>query len=133
MDGYFSSNGHPMFKISVYGHSPEWTVPVDAMLDTGFTGFLSLPLVYCLRAGLILASTADYTLADGSTNSTLLCLGTIVLEGTKKVTGAISVSFKSRDALLGMEFLNKLGSKLELNVVTRSVRIVSNKPALPNK
>lgn len=117
-----------MFKISVYGHSPQWSVPVEAMLDTGFTGFLSLPLTSCLRAGLILISTADYTLADGSTSSTLLCLGTITLEDGRKVTGAISVSFKSRDALLGMEFLNKLGEKLELDSALKTVRIVSIKP-----
>ncbi len=128
MDGYFSLNGHPMFKISVFGHSDQWTVPVEAMLDTGFTGFLSLPLASCLRAGLILTSTADYTLADGSVNSTLLCLGTIVLEDGKRVTGAISVSFKSRDALLGMEFLNKLGGKLELDSTSKIVRIVDIKP-----
>lgn len=127
MNGYFSNNGHPMFKISVYGYSRKVSIPVEAMLDTGFTGFLSLPLAYCLQAGLILVSTADYVLADDSISSTLLCLGTIVLNDNKDVKGAISISFKSKSALLGMEFLSKLKAKLELDTEKQTVKIIGIK------
>ncbi len=126
MNGYFNSLGHPMFKIAVYGYHPKASVQIDAMFDTGFTGFLSLPLKYCLQSGLILLSTAEYTLADNSRSSTLLCLGTVVLDNKTKVVGTISISFKSVDTLLGMDFLRKLKGKLDVDTVNKSVKIVSS-------
>lgn len=123
MNGYFNSLGHPMFKIKVHGYHPNASVQVDAMFDTGFTGFLNLPLKYCLQSGLILLSTAEYTLADNSRSSTLLCLGTVVLDDKIKIVGAISISFKSVDTLLGMDFLRKLDGKLEVDTVNKSVKI----------
>lgn len=124
MNGFFNSLGHPMFKIKVYGFHQKASVQVDAMFDTGFTGFLSLPLKYCLQSGLILLSTAEYTLADNSKSSTLLCLGTVVLDDRTKVVGAISISFKSVDTLLGMDFLRKLNGKFEVDTANKSVKIV---------
>lgn len=133
MDGYLNDSGHPIFKFSVYGYSKKRSVPLEAMLDTGFTGFLDLPLVYCLKAGLILVSTADYVLADNSVSSTLLCAGTIALEDGTAVVGTISINFKSNRALLGMEFLRKTKSKLEIDTRKGTVNITGLKTPLPKR
>ncbi len=85
------------------------------MFDTGFTGFLNLPLPQCLQSALILHSTAQYTLADKSLSTTLLCMGTIVLPTNYNIIGAISISFTSNEALLGMEFLHKIKGKLRVD------------------
>ena len=119
MDGFFNQNGHPIIPIEVYGFSKEITQKFDAMLDTGFSGFLSLPLVYALQVGLILNSTADFVLANGSIEHTLLCLGTIKLDGEFR-TGLISIS-KGNNALLGIEFLRKFNKKLQLDCGGNSV------------
>lgn len=121
MDGFFSQNGHPIIPIEVYGFSKEVTQKFDAMLDTGFSGFLSLPLVHALKVGLILSSTASFTLADGSTDHTLLCFGGIKINGDDQV-GLISIS-KGNDVLLGMEFLRKFKKKLNLDCESNIVRL----------
>lgn len=121
MDGFFSQNGHPIISIEVYGFSKEITQKFDAMLDTGFSGFLSLPLVYALKVGLILSSTASFTLADGSTDHTLLCFGGIKINGDDQI-GLISIS-KGNDVLLGMEFLRKFKKKLNLDCESNIVRL----------
>ena len=113
INGYFNQEGRPAFPIGIYGHSIKWLVPVDVVFDTGFTCFLDLPLVYCLKAGLVLASTTQYTLADGSTSVTLLCYGTILM-GKDSFVGLVSISH-GKHALLGMEFLKKSGLKLEVD------------------
>lgn len=123
IDGSFSQNGRPVFAIEVYGHSPEWKIPVEAVLDTGFSGFLDLPLEYCLRAGLILTSTATYTLADNRPVSVLLCLGTVTV-GKKKVIGPISINMTGRQALLGIDFLRRAEVKLEVNPAGNTTRLV---------
>lgn len=122
MNGHFSQNGHPLFNIQIFGHSRTWAIPVEAMLDTGFSGFLSLPLSYCLKAGLILASTADYTLADGSTNSTLLCWGTIIIND-QEIIGLVAISFRGNQPLLGMDFLRRTNKRLELDAKSLKVSL----------
>lgn len=121
MDGFFSQNGHPIFPIEVYGFSKEISQKFNAMLDTGFSGFLSLPLVYALKVGLILNSTASFVLADGSVQSTLLCLGSIKLNGYEQA-GLILIS-KGNDVLLGMEFLRKFKKKLVLDCEANIIRL----------
>lgn len=121
MDGFFNQNGHPIIPIEVYGFSEKISQKYGAMLDTGFSGFLSLPLVYAFKVGLVLSGTASFTLADGSTDHTLLCFGGIKLNSQKQ-TGLISVS-KGSDVLLGMEFLRKFNKCLFLDCGNNIVRL----------
>lgn len=123
IDGSFSQDGRPVFAIEVYGHSPDWKIPVNAILDTGFSGFLDLPLEYCLRTGLILTSTATYTLADGRPVSVLLCLGTVML-GNEKVVGPISINMTGTHPLLGIDFLRRAKVTLEVNPATNTTKLV---------
>lgn len=121
MDGFFSQSGHPIISIKVYGFSKEISQEFDAILDTGFSGFLSLPLVYALKVGLILNSTASFVLADGSVQHTLLCLGSIKLNEEER-TGLISIS-KGNDVLLGMDFLKKFKKKLIIDCEKDIIRL----------
>jgi predicted aspartyl protease len=121
MDGFFNQNGHPIVPIEVYGFSDKISQKFDAMLDTGFSGFLSLPLVYALKVGLILNSTASFVLADGSVQNTLLCLGTVKIKSEEQA-GLISIS-KGNDVLLGMDFLRKVRKKLHIDCEKRIVRL----------
>lgn len=53
--GSLDKLGHPYFQLDVYGISKKNKVTVDAMFDTGFSGFLNLPLTQCLKTGLVLS------------------------------------------------------------------------------
>jgi len=113
MVGFIDKNGHPYFKVKVYGVSDKLAKEYDAMLDTGFSGFLSLPLSAAIPLGLILKGTANFTLADGSIEETITCIGFIKINGEVK-RGLIVIS-KGMDILLGMEFLRISGKKLTID------------------
>ncbi len=83
----------------------------DAILDTGFTGFLSIPLVQAIRLGLVLHGTTKVTLADGSQAYKLTARGKIVVGGESKIGVAI-LENKGTDLLLGMSFLRQFGRTL---------------------
>src|ERR1039458_4418194 len=56
-------NGHPRLTIRVSGTNPTASAVVEALIDTGFTGFLMLPIAQALPLGLALYGTGNYTLA----------------------------------------------------------------------
>jgi|ERR1022692_662635 predicted aspartyl protease len=116
--GYLDSLGHPVLAIRVTGTNPNAHLDVDAMIDTGFTGFLQLPISLALPLGLVLWAEGNYNLADGSTVTNFLAEGTVttrppsdsgeqVLQtAPESVEGLIVLG--GDGALLGMEFLRSL-------------------------
>ena len=129
--GFLDANLHPHFTIEIYGYNPAISVKVDVLMDTGFSGFLSLPLTNWFQSGLILLSTASYTLADGKQSNTLLCLGTIKAQDDNQVIhvapGTVSVSFNNPTALLGVDFLERIKGKLVLDLPNKRAWIEINK------
>jgi len=76
----------------------------EAMIDTGFTGFLLMPLVSAFPLGLTLLGTSSYTLADGSASPKLLAQGTVTLDG-QETSGVIVLETNQCGLLLGMAYL----------------------------
>ena len=129
--GYVDSNGHPRVTIQVRGTHQTAFLEIDALVDTGFTGFLMLPIAQALPLGLALYGTGDYNLADGSPISCFLAEGTIQIRPPSQfpsvtatvtapvpapdmppamqpenVTGVVVLG--GDDALVGMEFIRGL-------------------------
>jgi predicted aspartyl protease len=109
--GYLDKLGHPNVKIKIWGMAEQFAQEFEAMIDTGFTGFLSMPLTAAFPLALTLFGTTSYTLADGSISPKLLGYGTIELEG-EKTAGPIVLEANSSGLLLGMEFLRGLNKAL---------------------
>jgi predicted aspartyl protease len=103
--GYFGSSGSPVLKVRVSGPFTEGK-DYEAILDTGFTGFLSIPLLQAISLGLILHGTTTISLADGSTAYRLTARGKITVEGEEKV-GVVILEPTSTELLLGMGFLRQ--------------------------
>ncbi|MCR4278881.1 MAG: hypothetical protein NUV81_03180 [bacterium] len=112
MTGSFNDGDNPTLKIKVWGIFTNNAVEIEVMLDTGFSGFLTLPLQTALPLGLILLSTAEYVLADNSKQLNLLCHGSVGFDN-ENASGLIAIS--PGDPLLGMEFLRKSGLHLTLD------------------
>ena len=124
--GYLDGDGHPRVTIRVRGTHPTEFAEIDALLDTGFTGFLMLPIAKALPLGLALYGTGDYNLADGSPISCFLAEGTAEIRPPsgvatvtprtpqpanpimqpETVTGVVVLG--GDDALVGMEFVRAL-------------------------
>lgn len=110
--GSFNGSGNPTIKVRVWGVFPENPAELEVLIDTGFSGFLTLPLQTALPLGLVLLSTAEYVLADNTKQFNLLCHGSVGFED-ENVTGLIAIS--PGDPLLGMEFLRKSRLRLSLD------------------
>ena len=63
--GVVTANREAMVLVTVL-NSQGRDVMVDAVIDTGFTGFLTLPALLVATLGLTFAGTTQATLGDGS-------------------------------------------------------------------
>ncbi len=128
--GFIDSDGHPRIRVRITGTVPGVSVDLDALIDTGFTGFLMLPVAQALSLGLVLIGTGDYTLADGSAVTNFLVKGTLTIgpdlyfasagnpdeapespkRGSESAEGVIVLS--GDEALIGMDFLRTLNKAL---------------------
>ena len=128
MDGVLNSKESPKIKVKFKGPFTE-PQEFEAIIDTGFTGAVSMPLVRALPLGLILYSTATFILADGSKEFFYLCLGEAFLGSIQKMI-VISLS-KGNDVLLGMEFLSVFKVNLKLDYENNRFTLNPASPQLP--
>ena len=101
--GFFPKNGSPAIRIKISGPLGDG-LEFDAVIDTGFTGFLSIPLVKAFPLGLPLYGTTAITFADGSSQTRLTGAAKIILGGEYNIGTAI-LEWNSTDLLIGMGFL----------------------------
>ena len=114
--GYFNSGGHPALKVGVYGVHPDLKQEFEVMIDTGFTGFLLMPIMSAFPLGLMLVGTGNYTLADNSSSPKLLALGSVVVADEEPLTGVIVLEPNECTVLLGMDFLSRAKRCLSVSV-----------------
>lgn len=111
MQGYIDENGKARIKLKVMGSE------IDAVIDTGFEGDLSLPVQIATQLGLKLVGTETFELADGSLKQELIFSGmTKFGKGEEEVSIILT---GSDDALLGTEMF----SYLEINYEKETVKI----------
>ena len=84
---------------------------VEAVIDTGFTGFLTLPPSLVAELGLVFKGTSEATLADGSAVSFDAYDATVFWEGDPRV---VLIDEADTTPLVGMLLLN--GHNLNMDV-----------------
>jgi predicted aspartyl protease len=113
MTGSFNDAGSPVIKISVFGAFEQAKREFEAIVDTGFTGFVSMPIVEAFPLGLILLGTTTTLLADGNITFKLTALGRVTF-GDRTESGVILLGPGQKDLLVGMEFLKVFDKSLVL-------------------
>jgi predicted aspartyl protease len=133
MDGTLQGNSSPRIKIEIYGAWGRQNPPVlfEAIVDTGFTGGISIPITQALPLGLTLFSTATFTLADNSKENTFLCIGMARLESEERPM-VFSLT-KGNDILVGTDFLSAFNAKLELDYKSKTFSVVPRQPEEKSK
>ncbi len=130
MTGYLDANGDPHLEIEV-ANPLGWKSKLKCLIDTGFTGFLSVPILDAFPIGLLLVGTVPVTLADGSVQNKLMCLGSASV-GAEAHVGTILIEPNSSQTLLGMEFLRVFKKKLIVDPIGGTVELAdSGGPAPP--
>ena len=113
MQGFVNQNCEAMLPI-VVGRDNKPTQLVEALIDTGFTGFLSLPLSMIESLGLPWIFSDSVTLGDGSEVIFQMYRATAIWDGQFKV---VDVAASESELLLGMSLL--YGFKLQVEAVER--------------
>jgi len=116
--GYFDARSQPRVAVTARGARRE--VALDAVIDTGFNGFLCLPVAVAIGLGLELFGTQQAELADGAIKKELIFLGQAGFAGQPSQYGEILLT-ESEDALIGVEFLAQ--DRLEIDFPHSIVRI----------
>lgn len=104
--GYLDSTGTPCLKITISGPLTKGQ-EFEAIIDTGFSGFLSMPLLKAFPLGLILYGTTEVTLADGSAAAKLTAKAGVRVAGGTLEIGVAILEPSSTEVLVGMGFLDK--------------------------
>ena len=121
MRGYFKDS-RPYLDLEIYGVNPESTQKFTARIDTGFDGYLTMPLTQAFALGLVLSGMQDYTVADERVITNLVCLGNVKVEG-KTVFTAIDLSNTGGIILIGNSLLRELGSVLKIDYKNEKIEI----------
>lgn len=104
--------GHPYVEIVVSADGLSCQ-KFTALVDTGYSGFVSLPAIDASRLGLIARTTTEYLLADGSKSAPPIADGFACLEGDSFVHGLISLS-RHTSSSVGVDFLRRCGKGMLL-------------------
>ena len=116
--GVILPHGTPVIALKIRGTREE--IMVEGILDTGFDGFLCLPIVIATSLGLELLYATSSELADGTTTEDeLVFAGQAEWDGTMREV-EITLTH-SEDTLIGTAFLT--GYRVELDYSTNIVRI----------
>jgi len=115
MKGYIDEYGQGKVEVGIIGRKTE--VPVNAVIDTGFDGYVCLPVQVAIQLGLELCDTMEVELADGTIKKEMVFSGlTKFGEETKKARIMLT---ESQQALIG----TRMFSYLELDFANNKVVI----------
>jgi predicted aspartyl protease len=135
LTGSFNNSGIPVFRFHLCGAFPgvpETVREFEALVDTGFSGFVALPLIKAFPLALPLHSTTTVVLADGSQQYRLMAAGSAIL-GEETQTGLIILEPNSTEVLIGMGFLRAFKKKLIVCPETDTVSLEDADENIPSE
>jgi clan AA aspartic protease len=118
MQGWVNQDCEAILPV-VIGHGNAPKQMVEALIDTGFSGFLSLPLFMIESMGLPWIFSDSVTLGDGSEAIFQMYQATVIWNGQFKL---VDVAASESEPLLGMSLL--YGFKLQVEAVERGIVII---------
>lgn len=124
MNGRVNQNCEATIRFVVSNENEQRQV-VDAVIDTGFTGFLTLPVAVIESLGLRLYSREEGTLGDGSTCIFDVYTGLVIWDGEYRY---IDVNAAETDPLVGMSLL--YGYRMQLDAIEGGIVTIQSLSSL---
>ena len=103
IEGVVNADYEAVIPLLLEGPAGE-ACEVEAVVDTGFTGFLTLPSSLVAQLGLVFRGTSEGTLADGSEVSFDVYDATLLWHGEPRV---VLIDEADTTPLVGMLLLNR--------------------------
>jgi len=113
--GYVNRAREPVVELSLVGSGN----PIEAIVDTGFTGALLISQAVADQAQLQIRATEYFTLADGSTATALIARGSVIWFDRERTVDILVA--EASDVLLGVELLE--GCRLVIDFDSNDVSI----------
>lgn len=110
----FYKDGTPYLKIKVSGLDPNTAREFNAVIDTGFDGFMVMPDKQALALGLVGNVSADIILANASTDPRMMAEGEATIQSDSR-RGMIILGDDSAEVLVGMGLLRSFSVILFLS------------------
>ena len=111
MQGFVNENCEAIIKVAV-GYASQRKQMLDAVIDTGFTGFLSLPQSIITSLGLPWYFRDVGTLGDGSEVIFEMYKATVIWDGGERI---VDVAASEAEPLIGMSLL--YGFRVQIDAV----------------
>lgn len=120
-------NRQPRIKIEVKGNGGYSTI--EAVVDSGFNGYLKLPYSMAFPLGLTLLAVGSGMVADGNMSAHLVCTGNVCIEG--KCTDTTIDVHPVDVALIGTSLLLELKKTFTLDCLNKRVELVDSATPSP--
>ncbi len=111
--GHIGTDGRPRLPLNIKGNVAQ--LEFEAVIDTGFSGFLYMPILASIPLGVFLESTSRVTLADGSVVTVLLAQFQVEVMGDKRMGRTMLDVGGGNDVLIGMEFMRNFSRVLQVD------------------
>lgn len=122
VQSYFDNFGHPKLKAIVSGSRGQ--AEIEALIDTGFDGEITLPSAIGVRLGLELTGIEDFELADGSIGESFVFSGQVTLGERSQEVDIVLADIS--EALIGTSLLSNY--QLTIDFVNRTIEIKEVQP-----
>lgn len=108
METFFDAKNHPKIRLAVGG--AKQSNLLEAILDTGFDGYLSLPISIAVTLGIELTAVVTVEYADGRRSQELVFSVRVDFDGKEKIIPATLTA--GAEALAGTALLTDYELKL---------------------
>ncbi len=109
----FNAMGQPTVQVTLSFAGGSSGRKLEAVLSTGFSGFLAVPERAALDLGAGPAAALRVEMGDGSVRAVQACLGAAEFEGSTK-RGLVLLLPDDGSVLAGLEFLRRFGATLSV-------------------
>jgi predicted aspartyl protease len=121
MRGSFNDADQPIIEIEVQGVNGI-SKKMEAMVDSGFNGFLQIPAIEAFSLGLVLIGMDDTAVASGESVLHLVCIGNVCVDNVCVTTDIIVLP--TEVILIGTKLLKKLQKTFILDCEMGRVELV---------
>ncbi len=116
--GVVNASQEAVIRLKVRGPNGQ-EYELDAIIDTGFTGFLTLPAAVIASLGFPFAGYQQVILGDGSTQLVEVYTGVVEWDGQ---TPVVEIDSAETDPLMGMSLLS--GYKLTIETINGGMVLI---------